>query len=65
METNSKDFAGSPGGAVKNAITGKTIREMTWDELFSLARASKPMTQALAMKQMKAAREAKNNGQSL
>lgn len=57
METNSKDF-----GAVKNSITGKTIREMTWDEIFSLA--SKPMTQAEAIKQMEAVRKAKNNGQS-
>ena len=64
METNSKDFAGPPGSATKNSITGKTIREMTWDELFSLTKASKPMTQAEAMKQMKAARRAKNNGQS-
>lgn len=44
METNLKDSAGSPGGAIQNSITGKTIREMTWDELFSLA--SKPMTQS-------------------
>lgn len=46
METNSKDF-----GAVKNSITGKTIREMTWEEIFSLA--GKRMTQAEAIKQMK------------
>ena len=31
MKTISKDF-----GAVKNSITGKTIREMTWDEILAL-----------------------------
>ena len=57
METNSKD-----SGAVKNSITGKTIREMSWDEIFSLV--GKPMTQAEAINQMKAVRKMKNNGQS-
>ena len=31
MKTKLKDF-----GAVKNEITGKTIREMSWNELLSL-----------------------------
>lgn len=49
METNSKDF-----GAVKNSITGKTIREMTWGEIFGLA--GKRMTQAEAIQHMKTVR---------
>jgi hypothetical protein len=52
MEKNSKDF-----GAVKNTITGKTIREMTRDELFTLA--GKPMTPAEAMRQMSEVRSAR------
>lgn len=48
----SKDF-----GAVKNSIMGKTIREMTWDEIKSLA--GKPMTQAEALKQMREAAQKK------
>jgi len=31
MKKKLKDF-----GAVKNSITGKTIREMTWNEILSL-----------------------------
>ncbi|MBO0933008.1 hypothetical protein [Fibrella aquatilis] len=49
METNSNN-----SGAVKNSITNKTIREMTWPELLSLA--GKPMTPTEAMRQMKATR---------
>ncbi len=37
MKTKSKGF-----GAVKNAITGKSIREMTWEELLRL-----PITERL------------------
>ena len=62
MKTNSTDFAYLPGGATKNSITGKTIHEMTWDEIISLV--SKPMTQAEAMKQMEAVRIAQKKGQS-
>lgn len=57
METNSKDF-----GAVKNSITGKTIREMTWDEIISLA--SKPMTQAEALQHIKSVRTEHNKGKA-
>ncbi|WP_077923531.1 hypothetical protein [Spirosoma sp. 209] len=57
METSSKDF-----GAIKNAITGKTIREMTWDEIFALA--GKPMTQAEALQHIKAVQEEKAKGKS-
>lgn len=49
METNSKDF-----GAIRNSVTGKTIREMTWNEIFGLA--GKQMTQAEVMSHMKAVR---------
>ncbi len=31
MTRKSKDF-----GAVKNTLTGKTLREMTWEEILSL-----------------------------
>lgn len=31
MKTKSKDF-----GAIKNSITGKTIREMNWQEILNL-----------------------------
>ncbi|GAA4415270.1 hypothetical protein GCM10023187_45620 [Nibrella viscosa] len=60
MEKNSKDF-----GAVKNSITGKSIREMTWSEIFSLA--GQPMTQTEAIRHIKsvrAAREQNKNKQS-
>lgn len=50
----SKQLPKNLAGAVKNTITGKTIREMTWDEIFSLA--GKPMTQEEALRHMKAAR---------
>lgn len=46
METSSKDF-----GAIKNSITGKSIREMSWEEIFSLA--GKKMTQQEALLQIK------------
>lgn len=48
MNKNSKDF-----GTIKNSITGKTIREMTWEEIFSLG--GKRMTQAEVIQQIKEA----------
>ena len=51
MEKEPKDF-----GAVKNSITGKTIREMSWEEIFTLARDSKPMSTAEVMSHFKAVR---------
>lgn len=51
MKTISKD-----SGAVKNAITGKTIREMTWDELLSLP-ATERLTTEEAMRRIKAVRK--------
>ena len=55
MNKNSKDY-----GAVKNSIAGKTIREMTWEEIHSLA--GKRMTQAEAIRQMKEMARKKRNG---
>ena len=49
MSKKSKDF-----GAVKNTITGKTIREMTWEEILNL-----PTTERLStVEAMKRMREA-------
>ena len=59
MKKKLKDF-----GAVKNSITGKTIREMTWDEILDLARDSKPMSTEEAMSHFRAARLAYLKGKS-
>lgn len=58
MEMNSKDF-----GALKNAITGKTIREMTWNELLSLP-VTERLTTVEVMQRMKKARASRDNNQS-
>lgn len=47
MSKKSKDFAGTPAGAIKNSITGKTIREMSWQEILSLPAERLSQTQAL------------------
>ena len=57
MEKESKDF-----GAIKNFITGKTIREMTWEEIFSLA--TERLTSEEAMSCIKAARIAYHKSKS-
>ncbi len=57
METNSKN-----SGAVENTITGKTIRNMTWDKLLSLV--GKPMTQDEALRYMRATRTQQNSNKS-
>lgn len=58
MKTNSKDF-----GAVKNSITGKTIREMTWAEILALP--AERLSQDEAMRRMKSARAEHVKGKSL
>lgn len=57
MKKKSKDF-----GAVKNDITGKTIREMTWAEILSLP--TERLSQGEAMRRMKAARAEYVKGKS-
>ncbi|QHV96646.1 hypothetical protein [Spirosoma endbachense] len=52
MNKKSKDF-----GAVKNSITGKTIREMTWEEILSLP--VERISPDEAMKRIKEAQMAK------
>lgn len=58
MKTISKD-----SGAVKNEITGKTIREMTWNELLSLP-VTERLTTVEAMQRMKKTRAGRDNSQS-
>lgn len=54
MNKKSKDF-----GAVKNTITGKTIREMTWEEILSLP--TERLSREEAMRRIKEVRlEAKS-----
>jgi hypothetical protein len=53
MKTTSKDF-----GAVKNSITGKTIREMNWAEILSLP--VERLSQQEAMRRIQAARTSTN-----
>ncbi|PRY21721.1 hypothetical protein CLV58_1499 [Spirosoma oryzae] len=50
-------------GAVKDEITGKTIREMSWDELLSLP-ATERLTTEQAMQRMKEARVDRDKSQS-
>ncbi|MGA0560223.1 hypothetical protein ACO2Q8_26405 [Larkinella sp. VNQ87] len=55
MNRKSKDF-----GAVKNEITGKTIREMTWEEILSLP--TERLSREEALRRIaKARRAAKSN----
>ncbi|GAB4044031.1 hypothetical protein GCM10028774_61920 [Spirosoma jeollabukense] len=54
MNKKSKDF-----GAVKNSITGKIIREMTWDEILSLP--VERMSREEAMKRIRETQLAKKN----
>lgn len=54
MNKKSKDF-----GAVKNSITGKTIREMTWDEILDLP--AERMSREEAMKRIKETQLAKKS----
>lgn len=58
MKTKSKDF-----GAVKNEITGKTIREMSWNELLSLP-ITERLTTAEVMERIRAARAESLKGKS-
>ncbi|GAB3283591.1 hypothetical protein GCM10027347_60330 [Larkinella harenae] len=46
MNKKSKDF-----GAVKNSITGKTIREMSWEEILNLP--AERLSREEAMKRIK------------
>lgn len=58
MKTKSKD-----SGAVKNEITGKTIREMSWAELLNLPAAER-LTTDQAMQRMNEARAGRDKSQS-
>ena len=49
-------------GAAKNSITGKTIREMTWNELLGLP-VTERLTTAEAIQRMKEARASRDNSQ--
>lgn len=59
MKTKSKD-----SGAVKNEITGKTIREMSWAELLSLP-ATERLTTDEAMQRMRKAQVDRGKNQSV
>jgi hypothetical protein len=52
MSRKSKDF-----GAVKNEITGKTIREMKWDEMLGLSTTERLSTEE-AMRRIREVRAA-------